>query len=278
MAQNQPKRHVIVDRIYDYWLEVALLGLPILATFASMFYSDEFTRYITDDESARNKMRFWGIISAVIIALVWFTCGCFNFSRAKRISQLESRLADSEEWVQDIFAICEGYLYVLATRSGLDFNPADRISLYAHDNADSTFLLLGRFSPNEDWRRPGRKSYPATEGCIGKAWTNDWSYIADFPSRDDPTYLQKCQEFGLEEELAKRLRMPSRFYYGWKVKNMAGNQGLAVPIIESTTIRRYQLGMLQNMVEGVDGYLLRHLMERIRPRVPSVRVAVAAGF
>lgn len=284
-----PLRHAVVDWFYDFGLEAALIVVAVLVGFAGVLYSDEFSTTVSDDAKIQRRIRCAGLILFCLFTLTQAVLAVLNFRRAKRISQLETqvglesqRAAAAEETsaalVQDVFAICEGHLYVLATHGPLEFRSTDRISLYSHDEQSHNFLLLGRYSPNELWKHAGRKSYPSNQGCIGRAWENGEHYAAEFPIQGEPEFLNRCNEYAIPPEVAGALRMPSRFYFGWKVKDLAGIRGNAVLIIESTTARRYPLNELRQVFDGYAGYHLRDLVSRIAPRIPSARVAKEAGF
>jgi hypothetical protein len=287
----RPRRYVIADLLNDYLLEALLIAVPAMTGVAALVYSDEFTHAVTSSKDRQADIRFYGILAFAALTLFQIVLAVLNLRRAHRISLLERTIeterarADAAEqnsaaWVQDIYSLCDGYLYVMATRRGLGFTSSDRISLYSRDPTTESFLMLGRYSSNEEYRQIGRKFYPTDQGFIGRAWLHEECCVADFPSRslDEAGFLDECAKLGIGKDVAMRLRMPSRFFFGRKIRDLSGTRALGVVMIESTTARRFAQNDLREVFNGSDGFQLRNLMERIAPRVPNGRIATDAGF
>lgn len=47
-----------------------------------------------------------------------------------------------------------------------------RVSIYGYNESDGSLYLLARASHNPDLQKPGRQSYPGSQGYIGEVWRN----------------------------------------------------------------------------------------------------------
>jgi hypothetical protein len=295
MAETNPDqrlmRHMVADWLYDYWLEILLIVIPALAALSALVYSDEFTHAVCSSADNQLVVRKIGIIAFVAFTILQICAGIFSAFRTKRISALEEQInaeraransatENSMAWIQDIYALCDGFLYVMSTSGALKLSNTDRISIYAHDPTSDSFLKLARYSPNEEFRKTGRRNYPVAQGCIGRAWTDDECYVAEFPLKEanETAFYATCSDYNIPRNVAAQLRMPSKFYFGKKIRNRSGTVALGVVIIESETVRRFSLSDLREVFNGQTGQHLRELIGQISPRIPRSRIATEAGF
>jgi hypothetical protein len=288
--EKKPWRHRLVDWFYDFWIDAAMIFVAGLTAIAGAVYSDEFTTAVATTPEAQRRIKFWGMIGFFACTVAQIALAITSLKRAKRISKLELQLdqcqsqnremlEETANFIQDVFDICDGFLYILAAHGPLEQSHTDRVSLYARDEKSRQFLLLGRYAVNENWRKSGRKAYPSDQGCIARAWENDEHYEADFPDRADVDRFKNfCNGYGIPIDVASSLRMPSRFYYGWKVRDLSGHRAIAVLILESTKPNRYTRKELRDIVDGLIGMQLRDLLQRLSPRIPRMSLAREAGF
>ena len=85
------------------------------------------------------------------------------------------------EAITDHVVFClEGFIWEQAKRAGFSVSGVSRISLYVHEPAKSRFFCLVRKSYNTKLEKKGRTFFADHEGCIAKAWEQDWHFDNDF--------------------------------------------------------------------------------------------------
>jgi hypothetical protein len=159
-----------------------------------------------------------------------------------------------------------------------------RVSLLKHEGLDaSSFTLLGRASGNTHWmERSERSIYSDSEGLIGEAWKHGKCFRSAFPDRiaDEPGYLEDQKKRGhLNKGVAKKLRMPSRSYAIFQLKNLTG-QRIGVIVFESTLPDAFgtRLNELEQYIKNSGGAHLEAVLNTMKNWEPSRLVASEDGF
>ncbi len=274
---------------------------------------EELSKLFAEQKSAVKKqlqrISFWVSLIATLIAFLGGLIGCLATWRSFTLErEIETRLADSVRKIntqeseivrlnqdlkehrdhfqrihgQDIFSIAEGYLLNMAVHKLKfpDKGPTqDRISLYSYDESEEKcFVRLGRFSYNRDFMLSGRKSYPANQGCIAKAWHEGIHFDNGVPDRvaNKTEYLKYHQNAQLKREEIQALSMNSRLYFGYRILNKE-HKALAVIVVESTEPNRFTRDHLQQIFDS-DALFLSHLIGKMSSLLPQPGVATRLGF
>lgn len=271
----------------DYWVDIGIGLVPLALALTSALFSDEVTSAITGSDSESRNLQWVAIRASAVILCVNVGLVIANVMRSKRLSQLEDAVATAQaelvtaqeqaaEGVQNVFVLSRSFLRTLAT-GDLKFRNTDRISLYAHDGQSNQFVQLARFSLNPIWDQKSGRSYPASEGCIAKAWQESVYFISDYPA-ELGDYLDHSEADGVPRDTAAKMRMKSRLYYGRSVRDLSGDRALAVLIIESVDPTRYTQWHLDQLFAGHAGQHLSHLVEMLAPLMPRPSLATEADF
>ncbi|OPX12971.1 hypothetical protein B1790_01965 [Mycobacterium sp. AT1] len=115
-----------------------------------------------------------------------------------------------------------------------------RLSVYRHGNG--CFYLVGRVSPNEEYAKVGRESYPDTQGFIGRLWQGaNTPTTVRLPEGRDEWIETQVDTYGFAADEARQLRMQTRAMTGAKLQHDAHSEAFGVLCIESdrkqTTVR-----------------------------------------
>ena len=124
--------------------------------------------------------------------------------------------------------------HLISISQTLQIKNTERISLYIVK--EHRFIRCARYSPNNNYNKPGRPSYPLGEGVIGKAWMESECYRSKLPDYElkEKEYLDIMNEdYNLPAEVIKNLNMHSRMYYGFRISDNDNSNHNGVIIIES---------------------------------------------
>lgn len=274
------------DLVRDYWLGAAVGLFGLALGLAQWFTGADTVKQWTDDTVLQAKIQR---VSAH--AVPWLTLGLIvsavvNAFRGKRLSALEAECAglrsELEAWEQDAGLLKDAHVFGIAEqlKFGTVAGVSERVTVYMHNPPTApgkrgTFVQFGRYSSNPNFDSTRRLSYPDNEGRIAETWQRGTSFAADYPDpvTDLEAYLDRCEADGLEREQARKIRMKSRLFFGWKLMDGRNQYPLAVVIVESTSPNRYNEGYLRQ----VFGYMHRTLAEAVQrlglPRTAPVRKA-----
>ncbi len=120
----------------------------------------------------------------------------------------------------------------------------DRISLYRRDEIKSDFVILTRYSKNEEYKKQARKTYPHDEGFISKCWGSEPIFYIDmmdeFPNVEDEdefnTYFEKYysnQGIKFSPDVLRNISMKSRSFYVRNIYDESQERTFGVLVIES---------------------------------------------
>jgi len=218
-----------------------------------------------------------------------------TWRRTPKISKLEERIAELEEnLVQqqseyfDLLAQQRTGYYKLLTDQlsvlarSIRFGDSERISVYKHDG--KAFAMLGRYSLNPEYRKPGRVFYPDNEGCIGAAWgsmKDSRCFVDDLPnSNTNPREYQErlTNEWGIAKDTVQRLRMKSRTYAAFPILDSTDTKRVAVIVFESTRRKAFSYNELRNVLAGGEERRISNFMERMQPQEPAFTYASNQGY
>lgn len=149
----------------------------------------------------------WGLLVTTVLPLIlalFFPRPTYGqLERQKR--EAENRAQMHSDAVERSLSLLLGKL---AQASGVD-GPNDRISIYFC--SEGRFVIVARHPKNPQLQTPGRRRYPAHQGVIGKAWSDEKGVVlAEFPANKDGWIrkLVEDQSFSLAE--AESLTMQAR--------------------------------------------------------------------
>lgn len=107
-----------------------------------------------------------------------------------------------------------------------------RISMYLKD--DNGFHLIGRYSNNPEYNRPGRHFIPDGQGYLWASWQHGIAGTCDAPTDPEVHAAHNVRRSNIPPEQAHNLRMRSRSLYGCRIDHPgATNQPFGVVVIES---------------------------------------------
>jgi hypothetical protein len=265
--------------LQDFWPEaLTLFGNIGLASGAAWL-------------GTRQSNKHWYVSAPALIiwlSLIMVTLGTVAVIRSRqRISELQyeiSRLRtdldgtqqDFVELVQDLYVVFETQLGILSDK--LRFGNTERISVYTQDS--DAFIMLGRYSKNPEYQKPGRAIYPNDEGCIARAWRNGECFIADLP---DPTqviddYLGCLEEdWNIPRDTGQAFKMKSRSLSAFAIEG-SDRHRIAVVVFESTRTDVLKFDRIRQAMRQTEGVRLSDLIEKLRPLKPSPEYASKEGF
>ena len=272
--------------LYDYLPKVLQLALGVLVVPALIaLLSDEVVRHLFS-QTWRDLVQCLSIYGFIIASIVFFAISLWQIFRDKRLSSLAKKIEGLENenriLAENVRAILEGYLFRLATgrlKFGERATNVERITLYVLDpNGD--FVPAGRYSANPEFNRTGRDRYPAGEGCIAKAWQNEWFYETNFPCpiANWPGYVAAQAKFDISTETSERLGMRSRLYYGRRISSLTSTQPIAIVMVESTDPERFTERQLRTALSNEELEFCGRLVETVRSRIANPSDIKKMGF
>ncbi|MDQ4119834.1 MAG: hypothetical protein M3209_00020 [Acidobacteriota bacterium] len=279
------KWHAVADWFYDHVLDFLLYILPFLFTISQFLFSEEGQRRLTSEpknQATVSNVGFWGMW---IIGIGFVLTVILHASKQKKFSKLEENLRSSnselEGLKQDFLDMSEGLVRSLAQK--LEFGSRrdciERITVYGFDRKTEVFIPFGRFSYDPELDKKGKDFYPNDKGCISKAWRKGHHFDNGFPPYEgnEPAYNTQARKYGYTREEVKQMRMHSSLFFGWRVFDTAGENSLAVIIIEATDSNRWTEQELLDFFEK-EKRTLRVIMQRLAPRLPSMSNANNEGY
>jgi hypothetical protein len=205
----------------------------------------------------------------------------FVWLRSPRVNSLQRRVAELEDIIeqssQDYFKMFENHLSILINDK-LKLRDTERVSVYKYE--EDSFVMLGRYSKNPKYCEKGRGKYPASEGCIAKAWRCGKAFVDDLPDPDDDNdaYLTALKNnWNINKATARGFKMKSRCYYGFAIEN-ADHQRIAVVVVESVNASGLSKGELESAFSNGESKFIRNFLERMRSLEPSVSLARSEGY
>ena len=122
-----------------------------------------------------------------------------------------------------------------------NFDDSCRASIYRHDPGANAVRMVFRHSAVTRYDHKGRVSIPDSEGIVGAVLLNkDDAYVNKLPVRTNVQRYAKAVNklllpYGTSilEATLQRLRMPSRCYYAFAIRDVNSMKKVAVLVLES---------------------------------------------
>ncbi|MER2009032.1 MAG: hypothetical protein ABS939_16405 [Psychrobacillus sp.] len=248
------------------WGNLLILIIPLGLAFPKL---NEFV----------NSTWYYTTIAVILFLIGWIHT---NYQKSN-IFDLNNKLQDQKNKLQDeknktsslqntieslnntLEAIPEMIIKYIALHLELTYK--DRISIYRYDVNAELFISVGRYSPNREYTKKGRKEYPRDKGYIAKAWMNGTYYKTNIPDYldDNKAYIDYVsEESGIDKGILKKVTMKSRCYF---CKNLLNNhEAIAVIVIESMDpMLSHSEKKLDEVLEGPFGKLLVESIENNLP-------------
>jgi hypothetical protein len=177
---------------------------------------------------------FWLFIFCAILAFVvnlflaFTSPTCFSMRSA-----LIKQKAEIQAITDHVLFCVEGFIWEQAKRAGFSVSGVSRISLYVHEPAKSRFFCLVRKSYNTKLEKKGRTFFADHEGCIAKAWEQDWHFDNDFPEDNSANAAYHKSEYGISKKTFNQLTMRPKLIAVKKVVDK-NDRPIALIVVEST--------------------------------------------
>ena len=148
-------------------------------------------------------------------------------------SALIKQKAEIEAITDHVVFCVEGFIWEQAKRAGFSVSGVSRISLYVHEPAKSRFFCLVRKSYNTKLEKKGRTFFADHEGCIAKAWEQDWHFDNDFPENESDNVAYHKSEYRILKKTFDKLTMRPKLIAVKKVVDK-NDRPIALIVVEST--------------------------------------------
>ena len=188
----------------------------------------------------------------------------------EKVQTLEDQLAEAKG---GYFYLLEHQIQILFTQ--IDLGNNDRISVYSHE--EQAFIMLGRYSPNPEYKKPGRGIYPDDQGCIGEAWRQGKSIISNIPNPGTKGYYREMLRWNITENIANSLQMKSQCYVGYAIHNNHRNR-IAVIVFESIDPSGLDDKKINSKLIGGGEEMIALFLEKMHSLEPTPTFALDRGF
>jgi hypothetical protein len=206
------------------------------------------------------KPTFWAVSKAgftwdapvpytVLGLLLGVLSGIGVYITAIRVDELET-VARNYETEQEAHAETQRYYYSSLNEhlkryccSQIpNFDNSCRASIYRYDAVAGVVRMVFRYCEVSRYNSKGRVTLPANDGIIGAVLQNtDDVYIKNLPpknqaARHEKTLNKALEPYGvsIQPNTVQRLRMPSRCYYAYAIRDVQTANKFAVLVLEST--------------------------------------------
>ncbi|OBG61159.1 hypothetical protein A5680_05730 [Mycobacterium sp. E2989] len=171
-----------------------------------------------------------------------------NTHLIRQVEDLSNRVTAHTVRLIDIVNIL---LRELATSVNIYSNDT-RLSVYRH--RDNSLYLVGRVSPNVDYARVGRDSYPDTQGFIGRLWRGVGTpTVVTMPASRADWEETQVRSYGFTDVDARGLRMQTRAMTGIKLQLHDHGEAFGVLCIECDRPRStVRAGTINSVVEATE--------------------------
>lgn len=223
-----------------------------------------------------------GLTFLVVLGAVWLPIKEAP-KLERKVEQLEDEVLRLEGVISalggDYFELLRNKLRAMADQ--LEFDGADRISVYRYD--DGQFTMVGRYAERPEFDKPGRTIYPANQGVIGTAWSSadGYSSVADLP--DARTEWANYRDVNnkvwkLPMSVVDSLNMRSRSIAAHVLKHPTTSARNAIIVFESEAPNRFDNVDLKSRCTGAWGQETSQFLESMRSREPDLKFAKTRGF
>lgn len=193
----------------------------------------------------------WQVFIVIILLIAYVIAFIVNQNKQKSRTELESQLqyekrkasqlTDSvDRWRKGFDEFFKHSLIFLYNSLGYGVN--DRISIYEHNSEDNTFVMVGRYSSNPTYNKPGRNIYPNNEGYIALGWKGNSFCQGELPDPDTEfdEYVNVIKdECNISKQTIKNLSMKSRSYCVHDITKPVTHEKVGVIVLESTEGQKF---------------------------------------
>jgi hypothetical protein len=138
-----------------------------------------------------------------------------------------------------------------------NFDDSCRASIYRHDVQNNVVRMVFRYCAFTRWNHKGRVSIPANEGIVGAVMENTGNvYVNKLPPKANLKKYARATNKTLEshgtlipESTLQQLRMPSRSYYGFAIRDLQRDTKFAVLVLESTNEDHFDPEKVKEVLE-----------------------------
>ncbi|MBB6135555.1 hypothetical protein HD842_003722 [Massilia aurea] len=149
-----------------------------------------------------------------------------------------------------------------------NFDDSCRASIYRYDGESGVMRMVFRHCATSRYNSKGRVTIPANEGIIGAVLQNgDDAFINKLPMKTSvPKYSKAANKVlgnygtSIHENTLQRLRMPSRCYYAFALRNISDGSKFAVIVLESTNESHFD----PDQIKPVLGSHAHHAAQYVR--------------
>ena len=197
-------------------------------------------------------------------------------SLSSQISQLET----SSEMIYNSYSeLFKSFLTLMF--NSLDLNHEDRISVYkvTSNQEEECFELIGRVSDNPLLEKPGRKSYPITQGFISEGWKKGEFVVEELPEYSNfDEYYEKILTFAqIERDVIEQINMKSRNYFIFRLK--IDGKPIGILVFESLEPNKLKIENIKSRITEIESQLKDFVHKRISKDIFNSSVtAVESGF
>ena len=227
----------IADWLEDSWSQLIMAIIVLLIAILKLF-----------DFKVATSCQVFLIISLLIGYIIGFV---YNQNRQKLKASLESelevekqrvvQLSDSvERWKKGFDEYFKHSLIFLSNSLGYGVN--ERISIYEEDLESSSFVLVGRYSNNPLYNKPGRDKYPKDEGYVALGWTGNEFCQGTLPDPNEnfEEYVAAIQaDCKISKGTIQSLSMKSRSYCVHDITKPVTHEKIGVIVLESTDSEKF---------------------------------------
>ncbi len=221
-------------------------------------------------------LSFPGVVFTV--AAVFIILGSLLGARqARELRALKAGMAELKDQELDYYEHFATELKLIL-KDTWGYGDTERISVYRRWG--KAFQMIGRYSENPDYAEPGRAIYPANEGVIGKAWTEETA-VADLPNfkvEPDRYYETLENEWGISRDTAENLTMKSSSYAACALSDPKGVNRVAIVVVESTEVGILRKSEVLQELQGKEGKRIYEFLEKMKPEEPDLSNARERGF
>lgn len=278
-------------RLARFLDQLRLRKILVLLTSVSGFFiwavSFEFDKFSGD---VSNPVVLWLIDFLEgpfpIYALIFLVPANILFSfliaaTQKTLTDLEAEnkelLERNERIGESITVFFDGVLYNLSRKLRFNASGSERVSLYVIQEKDKSFIACGRFSYNPNYREKGRTQFNNSEGCISKAYNQDWFFDNQLPEPNTENYILHCEtHHSVPREILGQIRMKSRLYAAKRIIDPDARH-LGVIVVESPCQDAFSESELKRVLTEEAMYLAKVISD-LRGYIPEPSFAADRGL
>lgn len=268
---------------FTHWpfVNTLITGLLGLAVFVDRYDFDKSRQEYPDWKG------FWDLVESLPgpFAILGLLVATFLTSllvgqnlrlREKRVQSQESALSNSSQLSDVCRTLLDTFLRDIGGQLSFSQTGNTRVSLYIYDSTRSKLFAAGRFSWNPELIKKGRTSFPLDQGCIGRAWREDWHFNNSFPDDPREALEVRASQYSMTRNIGKNLTM-SPLLIAAKRLSKSNGEHYGVVVVESKDRSRYTEDDLKANMKAIEERI-GPLLVTLLPYVPNPLDAEDAGL